>query len=170
MIRLLTADVFRDGRGWLTVPYDKTRAATQNAVLGQEMKLCVRSFSLQNTLRGLHYQYPVYQGKLVSLLSGHVFGVAVDVMPGSPRLGEHETYELRGLSGTSVWVPAGYAHGFYALEDSVVEYLCTEAYFPTQKHVLAWDDPDVGIEWPLLMEYPVLSEDDSRGLRLGDLR
>jgi dTDP-4-dehydrorhamnose 3,5-epimerase len=119
-------------------------------------------------LRGLHYQLPRPQGKLVRALSGRVFDVAVDLRRSSPTFGKWAGVELDAESMRMAWVPAGFAHGFVVLSDAAdVSYKVTDYYAPQHERTLRWDDPRVGIAWPLAGE-PLVSEKDRRGASLAD--
>ncbi|MGH7482646.1 MAG: dTDP-4-dehydrorhamnose 3,5-epimerase [Longimicrobiales bacterium] len=108
------------------------------------------SVSRRGVIRGLHFQHPDAQGKLVTALTGVVFDVVVDVRRDSPSFGAWEAVVLDGAEGTQLWVPPGFAHGFQALsDDAVVLYRCTTSYSPESERALHWDDPAIGIDWPL---------------------
>jgi dTDP-4-dehydrorhamnose 3,5-epimerase len=118
-------------------------------------------------LRGLHFQYPYGQGKLVQVLSGQIWDVAVDVRRGSPTF-LRSTGVLLDSPERQLYIPAGFAHGFYALRDAVVAYHVTGSrYRPEAEHSLYWDDPDVKIRWPY--RSPILSEKDARAPRVKDV-
>jgi len=126
------------------------------------------SRSARGVLRGLHYQEPQPQGKLVRCTRGALFDVAVDIRKGSPTFGKWFGLELSGTNRLMMWVPPGFAHGFCALEDgSDLVYKCTALYSPGDERVIRWDDADIGIEWPLL-ESPVLSDRDAAAPPLKD--
>jgi dTDP-4-dehydrorhamnose 3,5-epimerase len=117
------------------------------------------SRSARGTLRGLHFQEPRAQGKLVQVLRGSVFDVAVDVRRGSPRFGRWVGIELSETVPRQLWIPPGFAHGFCVLSDSAdFFYKCTELYAPEAERSIAWDDPQIGIRWPL--SEPLLSSKD----------
>jgi len=119
-------------------------------------------------LRGLHFQYPRPQGKLVSVLEGRVFDVAVDIRPDSPTFRQWAGVELSAENHRQMYVPEGFAHGFCVLGESVLlSYLCTDVYFSGYDAVIAWDDPDIGIRWPL--KTGQLSEKDAAAPRLKDI-
>ena len=108
------------------------------------------SFSTRGVLRGLHYQQPYSQGKLVSVVQGEVFDAAVDIRVGSPSFGQWVGVTLSGDNHRQLWVPPGFAHGFCVLSDTVYfTYKCTEVYTPAAEGGIAWNDPAIGIEWPL---------------------
>jgi dTDP-4-dehydrorhamnose 3,5-epimerase len=128
------------------------------------------SGSQQGILRGLHYQIRQAQGKLVRVASGEIFDVAVDLRRSSLTFGCWEGVRLSAKNKKQLWVPPGLAHGFYVLSEwAEVIYKATDYYAPTWERSLLWNDPTVGIEWPLLSEQlPVLSEKDSRGKLLSE--
>ena len=130
------------------------------------------SVSQRGVLRGLHYQARQPQGKLLQVLRGAIFDVTVDLRPSSPEYGRWQGLELKGPpegdEAEQLWVPPGYAHGFQALcDDTWVLYHCTAYYDPADEVCLRWDDPTVGVVWPLAD--PILSDKDRRGLVLGQL-
>jgi dTDP-4-dehydrorhamnose 3,5-epimerase len=119
-------------------------------------------------VRGLHFQNPSPQGKLVSVLQGEVFDVAVDLRRGSPTFSKWHGLRLSEENKRQFFVPAGFAHGFLVLsETAMFHYKCTDFYSPKDEMTLRWDDPAIGIEWP--MKQPTLSEKDARGLLLKDV-
>ena len=120
-----------------------------------------QSRSLRNTLRGLHYQYRHPQGKLVRVLAGEVFDVAVDLRQRSPTFSHWVGEYLSAENNKQLWVPPGFAHGFYVMSESAdLSYKCTEYYHPEDDFSLRWDDTDVAIQWPLLTPKPLLSAKD----------
>ena len=122
------------------------------------------SWSSRGILRGLHFQDPDPQGKLIVPVQGCIFDVVVDLRPASPTFGRWQGCLLDSVGGVALWVPPGLAHGFYAVDDAIVLYKCTTRYQPENQHVLAWDDPDLAIEWPIPNgETPVLSSRDASG-------
>ncbi len=128
------------------------------------------SRSQKGVLRGLHFQNPAPQGKLVRATSGTVFDVAVDLRRSSLHFGQWVGVELSAQNKRMFWVPEGFAHGFLTLEDDTdFLYKCTAPYAPEHEHSLAWDDPAVGIEWPLEGLDPIISDKDARGLSLADV-
>ena len=129
-----------------------------------------QSFSIKKgTLRGLHFQRPPHaQGKLVQVLQGAILDVAVDIRCGSPTYGRHSTIRLDAEEGAQLWIPAGFLHGFCTLEDqTVVFYKVTDYYSPEHDAGVIWNDPDLGINWP--MDTVVLSEKDQKLPWLRDL-
>ena len=128
------------------------------------------SRSSYGVLRGLHFQKPPYaQSKLVRVLSGAVLDVAVDIRRGSPTFGKHVAVELSGENHRQLFIPRGFAHGFAVLTDDVVfQYKCDSFYAPQSEGALAWDDPDLGIDWRIPAGRVVLSEKDRHHPRLAD--
>lgn len=126
------------------------------------------SRSCQGTLRGLHYQIRQPQGKLVRVVSGEVFDVAVDIRKSSPFFGQWVGAVLSVENNTMLWIPPGFAHGFYVLSNEAeFAYKCTDYYAPKHERILLWNDPSIGIDWPLTGEIqPVLSIKDQNGLPL----
>ena len=121
-----------------------------------------RSFSVKNTLRGLHFQTPPHgQGKLIQVLKGRVLDVAVDIRRGSKTYGQNFMIELGENDVTQMYIPEGFAHGFCALEDSVFNYKCTSYYEPSAEKSILWNDPDLNIDWGI--SNPILSVKDSEG-------
>ncbi len=117
------------------------------------------SHSQKGVIRGLHLQKSRPQGKLVSCFSGAIYDVAVDINPNSHSFGQYVGVELSSENGKQLWVPPGYAHGFCVLSETAdIQYKCTDFYFPGDEGGLIWNDPDVGIEWPI--DNPSLSEKD----------
>jgi dTDP-4-dehydrorhamnose 3,5-epimerase len=128
------------------------------------------SRSEKNVLRGLHYQREQTQGKLVSVLAGCVFDVAVDVRHDSPTFGAWFGVELSSTNKQQLWVPKGFAHGFIVLSETAdFYYKCTDYYHPESEVSIAWDDPEIGIKWPLGMK-PVLSSKDQQAFHLSSLK
>jgi dTDP-4-dehydrorhamnose 3,5-epimerase len=158
--------VFGDARGFFMETWNQR----QYAAAGLEMTFVQDnlSFSRQSTLRGLHYQNPSPQGKLVSVLQGEVFDVAVDLRRSSPTFGRWHGLTLSSENKLQFYIPAGFAHGFLVLSGTAMfHYKCTEFYLPAGEMTIRWDDPDIGIRWPI--NRPTLSEKDARGLRLREV-
>ncbi len=131
-----------------------------------------RSFSAEvGTVRGLHFQLaPKAQGKLVSCAAGALLDVAVDIRQGSPTFGRYVSAELTAENGEQLWVPAGFAHGFCTLvPDTIISYKVTDYYSPEHDRGLLWNDPAIGIDWPVTAESAVLSDKDLRQPMLADL-
>ncbi|MGB0554515.1 MAG: dTDP-4-dehydrorhamnose 3,5-epimerase [Alphaproteobacteria bacterium] len=125
------------------------------------------SRSTRNTLRGLHFQEPKGQGKLITVLSGKIYDVAVDVRIDSPRYRDWIGIELDGDNPQQLWIPPGFAHGFCVLSAQAdFMYKCTEFYAPETERSIHWDDPELAIDWPL--DTPILSEKDAAAPFLAD--
>lgn len=158
--------VHRDGRGFFL----ETWSSRVFAAAGIEAEFVQdnHSRSTRGSLRGLHYQTPSPQGKLVRVVTGRVFDVAVDLRRDSPTCGRWVGVWLSADDHAMLWVPAGFAHGFYvASEVADFVYKCTDFYAPEHEHTLRWDDPEVGIEWPLIDgRPPVVSPKDAAGADL----
>lgn len=164
---LLIPKCFEDDRGYFLEHFraDELRALGVTPTFVQDNQ----SLSDQNVLRGLHYQWPYAQGKLVSVLRGRVLDVAVDIRRGSKTFGQWAATELSETNHHQLYIPPGFAHGFLALApQSIVFYKCTEYYRPTCDRSILWSDPDLGIEWPTAN--PRLSPKDTRAPRLRDVR
>jgi len=163
---VLEPKAFGDPRGFFMETWNRQRY--REAGLDWDFVQDNASFSRQGTLRGLHFQNPAPQGKLVFVLQGEVFDVAVDIRRGSSTFGRWHGLHLSIENKRQFFIPPGFAHGFAVLsETAMFAYKCTEFYSPQHELTLAWDDPDIGIQWPL--DRPQLSEKDKRGQRLKDL-
>ena len=122
------------------------------------------SHSQKNVLRGLHYQLQKPQGKLLTVLHGQIFDVCVDLRKSKSTFGQIYRFELSSEKPEWLWIPPGFAHGFYVLSQRAdCFYKCTEYFDPTDSHVIRWDDPTLNILWPLIEEKPVLSPNDANG-------
>lgn len=162
---LIEPRVFGDERGFFTESWN--RATFAAAGLKLDFVQDNHSRSQKGVLRGLHFQNPAPQGKLVRVVRGAVWDVAVDLRRSSPTFGQWYGVELSGANHRMLWVPEGFAHGFVTLEDDTdFLYKCTAPYAPANEHTLAWDDPAVGIAWPLDGIEPALSAKDREGLAL----
>lgn len=154
---------FVDERGYFFESYNERRYR-EAGIEGPFVQDNV-SVSSRGVLRGLHYQWPHPQGKLVGVLEGEVWDVVVDLRRGSTTFGRWVGEWLSGENGVQLYVPAGFAHGFVVTsERAVFSYKCTEYYHPEAEHTLLWNDPEVGIEWPVVD--PILSEKDRTGVNL----
>ena len=160
--------VFGDERGFFMETWNA--AAFRDAGLDLTFVQDNHSRSQKGVLRGLHFQNPGPQGKLVRVTNGTVFDVAVDLREGSPTFGKWAGVELSAQNKRMFWVPEGFAHGFLTLaDDTDFLYKCTAPYAPGSEHTLAWDDPSVGIAWPVADLDPIISEKDAKGLALADV-
>jgi dTDP-4-dehydrorhamnose 3,5-epimerase len=164
---LVEPDVHRDQRGFFLETYHARKYA-EGGVPGPFVQ-DNHSRSVQGTLRGLHAQGEHPQGKLVRAVEGEMFDVAVDIRPSSPTFGRWVGVRLSGENFRQLYIPPGFAHGFCVLSEVVhVEYKCTDFYRPEDEIGIAWDDPEIGITWPL--SQPVISAKDRALPRLRDLR
>lgn len=153
----LVPRVFTDSRGQFLETYNRTSLLEQGIDLTFVQDN--QSFSYRNVLRGLHFQYPPYeQGKLVRVISGKAFDVAVDIRPGSETYGRYVSCTLDGTISNMIYIPPGFAHGFVALTDVILFYKCTETYHREAESGIAWNDPDLNIDWGI--RNPVVSEKD----------
>ena len=167
-VKLIEPKVFGDERGFF---YETWRADWLDAVApGLTFVQDNHSRSAKGVLRGLHYQLRQTQGKLLRVIAGAVFDVAVDVRASSPTFGQWVGAELSAENKQMIWVPPGFAHGFVTLTDGTeVLYKCTDYYAPEWERSVLWNDPEVGIEWPLEPgQTPALSAKDAAGLLLKD--
>ncbi len=166
-VLLVEPDVFCDARGFFLETYHRQKyaAAGIDASFVQDN----HSHSTRGTLRGLHAQVRRAQGKLVRAVRGKMFDVAVDIRVGSPRFGRWTGALLSGENFRQLYIPPGFAHGFCVLSEEVdVEYKCSDLYSPDDEITIAWDDPEIGIAWPVAV--PVLSEKDRLAPQLSALR
>lgn len=126
------------------------------------------SYSARSTLRGLHYQYPNAQAKLVQALKGEIYDVAVDIRQGSPSFGQWAGAHLSDENKNQLFIPQGFAHGFCVISDTaLVVYKCSSFYAPESEKGIFWSDPDIGIDWPV--KDPLLSPKDSHSPCLKDI-
>jgi dTDP-4-dehydrorhamnose 3,5-epimerase len=162
-LKLIQPRVFSDARGYFLETHHQRKLSA--AGFDQGFVQDNLSFSKRGVLRGLHYQYPNWQGKLVSVVQGEVFDVAVDIRRGSPTFGKWFGVVLSESNHLQLFVPAGFAHGFCVTSDNAhVSYKCTDFYNPQNEHTLLWNDPELGIDWPV--DAPLLSEKDAQGKTL----
>jgi dTDP-4-dehydrorhamnose 3,5-epimerase len=158
--------IFRDDRGHFSETFQEARYA-EAGIRGPFVQDNL-SRSRRGTLRGLHFQDPCPQGKLVSVTRGRVFDVAVDIRRGSSTFGRWFGTELGDEDGRQLWVPPGFAHGFCALSEwADLLYKCTELYVPSADKSIAWNDPELAIPWPV--GRPLLSPKDAKAPRLREL-
>ena len=159
--------VFADSRGWFMESFNQQRFHAELAKLGLPVPRAFvqdnHSFSHKGVLRGLHYQLPPNpQGKLVRVVRGAVFDVAVDIRKGSPTFGQWVGEELSEDNHRQLWVPPGFAHGFVVLSDAAeFLYKTTDYYAPQFERCIMWNDPTLDIDWPT--QLPILSDKDSKG-------
>ena len=163
---VLEPKVFRDARGFFLESFN------ENAMAGVGIRDRFvqdnHSYSARNVLRGLHYQVGHPQGKLVRVVAGEIFDVAVDLRRGSPTFGKWDGVILSGDNFRMLWIPAGLAHGFRVLSDGAhVLYKATDFYHPECERTLSWDDPAVNINWQLDAP-PIVSDKDAKGASFRD--
>jgi dTDP-4-dehydrorhamnose 3,5-epimerase len=166
-VLLIEPKIHGDHRGWFVESWQhaRYRDAGIEATFVQDNQ----SFSPRGTLRGLHIQHPHGQGKLVQVVQGEVFDVAVDARRGSPHFGRWAGARLTAENKHQLWIPAGFLHGFLVLsETALFSYKCTDLYHPEAELSVRWDDPDIGIDWPLDGP-PTLSVKDRDAPYLRDL-
>lgn len=160
--------VFEDARGFFMDTWHRQRFEQEgiDASFVQDS----HSGSKMGTIRGLHYQIKQAQGKLIRVVKGEAFDVAVDIRRSSPDFGQWAGEVLSAENRKMIWIPPGFAHGFLVLNETAeFEYKLTDFYAPEHERTLLWDDPDIGIDWPLLDgEKPTLSDRDSLGFPLKD--
>ena len=169
-VLLLEPQVFEDPRGFFLETYN-LRTFREATGVQAEFVQDNESFSVRNVLRGLHYQVRQPQGKLINVTAGEIFDVAVDLRRASPTFGKWTATNLSGGTHRMVWIPPGFAHGFLVLsEHALVHYKASDYYAPQHERTLLWNDPALGIAWPLEGE-PIVSDKDRRGalLRSADL-
>lgn len=157
---VIEPDVFGDSRGYFFESYNKEALA--DVLPETEFVQDNESRSVRGVVRGLHYQKGEHaQAKLVRVVSGRVLDVAVDIRQGSPTFGKYAAVELSGENHRQVFIPKGFAHGFSVLsEDAVLLYKCDSVYCPDSQGGIAWDDPDLGIDWRIPHDEAILSDKD----------
>lgn len=163
---LVEGDLHRDDRGCFRELWNQRSFAAEGLDLTFVQDNL--AFSRRRTLRGLHFQNPKTQGKLVSVLHGEVFDVVVDIRDGSPTFGQWIGVVLSAEINRQLYVPPGFAHGFCVTSDTaLLAYKCTDFYCPEAEGAILWNDPDIGIRWPI--DRPVLSERDRCAPHLKDV-
>lgn len=163
---MIEPQVFGDARGFFYESFNRDKLAAHG--LHPQFVQGNVSSSSKGVLRGLHYQWPRPQGKFISVLEGEVWDVAVDIRKGSPHFGRWTAAILSAENRRHFWIPEGFAHGFAVLsERAVFSYLCTETYDAKADAAIRWDDPSLGIDWPV--QNPLLSEKDLKAPLLADV-
>ena len=163
---LVTPDVHRDERGFFLETYHRDKYAAGG--IPETFVQDNQSFSHQGVLRGLHAQLQHPQGKLVRAITGEIYDVAVDIRPGSPTFGRWVGETLSGENARQLYIPPGFAHGFCVLSETAhVQYKCTDVYRPGDEIGVVWDDPEIGVDWPV--HDPILNEKDRRAPRLAEI-
>ena len=157
-LKVIQPKVFGDARGYFFESYNKQQLAA--AGLKADFVQDNQSLSAKNVIRGLHFQKPPFaQGKLVRVITGRAMDVAVDIRKGSPTYGRHVTTLLSAEENNMFWIPAGFAHGFVALEDhTIFAYKTTDYYNKESEGAIRWNDPDINVEWGV--SKPVISDKD----------
>ncbi|MGJ8516230.1 dTDP-4-dehydrorhamnose 3,5-epimerase [Carnimonas bestiolae] len=163
-VTLITPRLFEDDRGFL---FESFRQNDFEEHCGNHHFVQDNhSASLKGVLRGLHYQLKHPQGKLVRVTRGMVFDVAVDIRKESATYGQWVAATLDSQNRQMLWIPPGFAHGFYVLSEyAEFQYKCTEYYAPEDQHVIKWDDSDIGIEWPIIQDHNVILSDKDKMAR-----
>jgi dTDP-4-dehydrorhamnose 3,5-epimerase len=163
-VLLINTPIYKDDRGYFIESY-QARKFSENGISHIFVQDNI-SYSIRGTLRGLHFQHPHDQGKLVCVLAGAVFDIVVDVRYGSPTFGEWIGEEISSENNRRLWIPSGFAHGFMVLSDTAIfSYKCTDYYAPHAEHTLLWNDPTVVVSWPTNIR-PLLSPKDAAGCPL----
>ena len=165
-VMIIEPEFFGDQRGYFMEVFQAGRYA--EAGINRTFVQDNLSFSVRNTLRGLHYQYPNGQAKLVQTITGEIFDVAVDIRQGSPTFGHWEGAILSAGNRRQLFIPEGFAHGFCVLSETAhFLYKCSEFYSPRDEGGVRWDDPAIAIAWPI--DTPILSERDRQFPPLGQI-
>ncbi|MCD9544472.1 dTDP-4-dehydrorhamnose 3,5-epimerase [Photobacterium carnosum] len=165
-VKIIEPDVFGDERGFFMETWNQNKF--EELVTGKPTQFVQdnHSKSKKGILRGLHYQTENTQGKLVRVVSGEVFDVAVDIRKGSPTFGKWVGVYLSAENKRQLWIPKGFAHGFYVTSDEAeFVYKCTDYYNPSAEHSIKWDDTMISIEWPISSQ-PLMSEKDKNSTSL----
>lgn len=167
-VKIIEPKVFGDERGFFLETFQSEKYKRALNIEGEFVQ-DNHSRSAKNVLRGLHFQRNNPQGKLVRVVRGEVFDVAVDIRPESPTFKQWVGVYLSEENKTQFWIPPGLAHGFVVISDYAdFEYKCTNYYDPSSEGCLSWNDPELGIDWPV--SDPILSEKDKAGLLLSELK
>jgi dTDP-4-dehydrorhamnose 3,5-epimerase len=166
-VLIFTPKIYSDARGAFQETYNER--VMREAGLPTEWRQDNTSVSKKNVVRGIHYQVIQPQGKLVRAVYGAVLDVAVDLRHRSPTFGAHVAVELSEENGAMLWIPPGFGHGFAVLSEKAgFAYKVTDYYSPAGERTILWNDPDLGIAWPLSAEDAVVSEKDRQGSRFQD--
>lgn len=166
-VRLIVPRVFADDRGFFLETFNARDF--EACGLPTQFVQDNHSRSSRGVLRGLHYQYPTWQGKLVRVVRGEIYDVAVDIRADSPTYGQWYGVILNDSNRQQLYIPPGFAHGFCVISETVdVTYKCTALYVPSEDAGIRWDDPDIGIDWPV--SEPLVSDKDRQAPLLRDIR
>lgn len=164
-VLLLTPTIYRDNRGAFCETWNFQRFADAGLPTHWVQDNC--SYSAKNVVRGIHYQVMQPQAKLVRATSGVVLDIAVDLRRSSPNFGRHVAVELSAEEGQMLFIPTGFGHGFAALTDDVgLAYKVTAYYCPAGERTIVWNDPELGIPWPVAADAAIVSEKDRKGSTL----
>ena len=162
-VLIIEPRVFGDDRGFFFESYNERDFESATGIRPHFVQ-DNHSKSARNVLRGLHYQIRQPQGKLVRVISGEVYDVAVDIRKGSPTFGKWTSEILSAENKRMLWIPEGFAHGFLVLSDAAeVLYKTTDYWFPEHERTISWNDADLSVDWPLEGDVPVLSVKDGQG-------
>ena len=165
-VLVIEPDVFGDERGYFLESFRSSRY--REAGLDVNFVQDNLSYSQHGVLRGLHFQQPRAQGKLVTVLAGEVFDVAVDIRRGSPDFGAWTAILLSAENHKQLWIPQGFAHGFCVTSESALfMYKCTDYYSPETEHCIHWRDQTIAIDWPV--KAPIISAKDDKGVLLASI-
>jgi dTDP-4-dehydrorhamnose 3,5-epimerase len=165
-VLIIEPKVFRDSRGFFMETYHQNRY--RESEINRSFVQDNLSFSVKGTLRGLHFQVKRPQAKLVQVISGEIFDVAVDIRPSSPTFGKWIGVYLSDQNSRQVFIPEGFAHGFCVLSETAhFLYKCSDFYAPEDEGGILWSDPEIGIDWPVAA--PIISDKDKRYPRLSEL-
>ena len=166
-VKLIEPQVFGDARGFFLESFN-AREFAEKVQAGVEFVQDNHSRSAKGVLRGLHYQIENAQGKLVRVVEGEVFDVAVDIRRRSPNFGKWEGVVLSADNHRQLWIPPGFAHGFVVLSESAqFLYKTTDYWYPQHERSIVWNDPEIGIVWPIDFE-PLIAAKDAAGKRLSE--
>jgi dTDP-4-dehydrorhamnose 3,5-epimerase len=165
-VLMIEPDVFEDSRGFFMETYNRNRYS--NCGIHTAFVQDNLSYSMRGALRGLHYQIKNCQAKLVQVISGEIFDVAVDIRPDSPTFGKWTGFHLSDRNRRQLFIPQGFAHGFCVLSEiAYFLYKCSDFFAPDDEGGIIWSDPDIGIDWPV--QDPILSEKDKQYPRLSEI-
>ena len=164
-VKLIQLTSFKDDRGQFMETYHQENL--KNVVSIPHLFKTIKVFPIKCVLRGLHFQIsPFQQAKYIEVLAGHILDVVVDIRPESNMFGQWASYELKQGNPEGLYIPGGFAHGFYTLVDhTVIRYKCSHKYSKEHERCLRWSDPDINISWPFTGS-PLLSPKDAQGLTL----
>lgn len=168
-VLIIEPRIFKDGRGYFFESYSQKEFTEKVGKV--DFVQDNESRSIYGVLRGLHFQKPPFaQSKLVRVIEGVVLDVAVDIRKGSPTYGRYVSVELTGENHRQFFIPRGFAHGFSVLSEEVIfQYKCDSFYSPENEGAIAWNDPDLGIDWHIPSSEVILSDKDKSHLRLKDI-